>query len=78
MRTPGAPGSTVLSRRAVLIWSGQLEVKRTALAESVRRGNSLEKVNATHMQKYAEMSRKNEAIEKVCFVLSCQFMSAQR
>ena len=40
-------------------------MKRTALAESVRRVNSLEKANTTHLQKYAEMSRKNEAIEKV-------------
>lgn len=40
-------------------------MKRTALAESVRRVNNLEKANTTHLQKYAEMSRKNEAVEKV-------------
>ena len=51
-----------------LIRSGQLEVKRTALMESVRRVNNLEKANTTHLQKYAEMSRRGEALEKVSIV----------
>jgi hypothetical protein len=40
-------------------------VKRNALVESVRRVNNLEKANTTHLQKFADMSRKNEAMEKV-------------
>jgi hypothetical protein len=28
--------------------------------------NNLEKANNTHMQKFADMSRKSEALEKVC------------
>ena len=43
----------------------QLEVKRTALAESLRRVNNLEKANTTHMAHYADISKKNEAMEKV-------------
>ncbi|OXG26587.1 hypothetical protein C361_01348 [Cryptococcus neoformans Tu259-1] len=42
----------------------QLEVKRTALAESVKRVHNLEKANMTHMQKYTEQSRKMEVVEK--------------
>lgn len=43
----------------------QLEVKKTALAESVRRVNNLEKANGTHMAHFADVSKKNEALEKV-------------
>lgn len=43
----------------------QLEVKKTALAESVRRVNNLEKANGTHMTHFADVSKKNEALEKV-------------
>ncbi|WVO14072.1 hypothetical protein L204_101699 [Cryptococcus depauperatus] len=42
----------------------QLEVKRTALTESVKRVHNLEKANSTHLQKYAELSRKMETVEK--------------
>jgi hypothetical protein len=49
----------------------QLEVKRNALVESVRRVNNLEKANATHMAHFTEISKKNEALEKVsCTVTS--------
>ena len=43
----------------------QLQFKRIALAESVKRGHNLERANATHMQKYAEMTRKTEVLDKV-------------
>ncbi|KAL7424217.1 hypothetical protein Q5752_001803 [Cryptotrichosporon argae] len=42
----------------------QLEVKRKALAESVRHVGALERANATHLTKYADLSRKHEALEK--------------
>ncbi|WWC89743.1 uncharacterized protein L201_004668 [Kwoniella dendrophila CBS 6074] len=42
----------------------QLEAKRNALVESVRKVNNLEKANTQHLQKYAEISKKNEALEK--------------
>ncbi|ORY28284.1 hypothetical protein BCR39DRAFT_206519 [Naematelia encephala] len=73
LKLSGEIGNALLQRyealekkyqREVEKFEHQLEVKRTALAESVRRVNNLEKANTTHLQKYAEMSRKNEALEK--------------
>ena len=42
----------------------QLQVKRAALADSVKRVHNLDRANMTHMQRYAEMTRKNEALDK--------------
>ena len=43
----------------------QLLVKRKALEDSVKRVRNLERANTQHLQQYAEMSRKQEALEKV-------------
>jgi len=40
-------------------------VKRTALTESIRHVNNFEKANTLQLQRYAEMTKKSEAIEKV-------------
>jgi hypothetical protein len=41
-------------------------MKRVAMTESVARVHNLEKANTTHLQKFAEVTKKNEALEKVC------------
>ncbi|KAK4685339.1 hypothetical protein P7C73_g4812, partial [Tremellales sp. Uapishka_1] len=53
-----------MSLATIVLTTQQLEVKRTALAESVRHVNNLDRANHTHLQKYAEMTKKNEALEK--------------
>lgn len=40
-------------------------MKRNALAESVRRVNNLERGNLSHMAHFTEITKKNEALEKV-------------
>lgn len=43
----------------------QVEIKRKALADSLRHVANLERANTTHLSKYAELSRAFEALEKV-------------
>ncbi|WWD16113.1 hypothetical protein CI109_100538 [Kwoniella shandongensis] len=73
LKLSGEIGNALLQRyealerklqREVKKYEHQLEVKRTALADSVKRMHNLEKANHTHLQKYAEMSKKTEALEK--------------
>ncbi|KAE8540994.1 hypothetical protein D1P53_002347 [Cryptococcus gattii VGV] len=73
LKLSGEIGSALLQRYELLErkyqneverFQHQLEIKRTALAESVKRVHNLEKANMTHMQKYAEQSRKIEVVEK--------------
>ncbi|WVQ71865.1 hypothetical protein IAR50_001407 [Cryptococcus sp. DSM 104548] len=73
LKMSGELGTALLQRYEILEKKGRkeeeryqrlIEVKRTALAESVKRVHNLEKANTTHMQKYAEMSRKMEVVEK--------------
>ncbi|WWC60949.1 uncharacterized protein I303_103526 [Kwoniella dejecticola CBS 10117] len=51
-------------QREIEKYENQLQVKRNALLESVRKVNNLEKANTQHLQKFAEVSKKNEALEK--------------
>ncbi|OCF45405.1 hypothetical protein I317_00650 [Kwoniella heveanensis CBS 569] len=73
LKLSGEIGNALLQRyealerkyqREVEQYEHQLEVKRTSLAESVKRVNNLEKANHQHLQKFAEMSKKTEALEK--------------
>ncbi|ODN98365.1 hypothetical protein L198_03609 [Cryptococcus wingfieldii CBS 7118] len=73
LKMSGELGTALLQRYEVLEKKNRkegerhqqlIEVKRTALAASVKRVHNLEKANTTHMQKYAEMSRKMEVVEK--------------
>ncbi|WVF72006.1 hypothetical protein IAT40_006817 [Kwoniella sp. CBS 6097] len=73
LKLSGEIGNALLQRyealerkfqREVDKYEHQLEVKRTSLAESVKRVNNLEKANHHHLQKFAEMSKKTEALEK--------------
>jgi tRNA/tmRNA/rRNA uracil-C5-methylase (TrmA/RlmC/RlmD family) len=43
----------------------QVEIKRKALADSLRHVANLERANTTHLAKYAELSHAGEALEKV-------------
>nr|XP_019013690.1 uncharacterized protein I206_01761 [Kwoniella pini CBS 10737]OCF52471.1 hypothetical protein I206_01761 [Kwoniella pini CBS 10737] len=51
-------------KREIERFENQLQLKRNALVESVRKVNNLEKANTQHLQKFAEVSKKNEALEK--------------
>ncbi|WVR05396.1 hypothetical protein IAU60_002410 [Kwoniella sp. DSM 27419] len=73
LKLSGEVGNALLQRyealerkyqREVDKYEHQLEVKRTALAESVKRVNNLEKANDQHMQRFADMSKKTEGLEK--------------
>ncbi|KAK8869623.1 hypothetical protein IAR55_000190 [Kwoniella newhampshirensis] len=73
LKLSGEIGNALLQRyealerkyqREVEKFERQVEVKRKALADSVKRVHNLEKANHTHLQKYAEMSKKTEALEK--------------
>ncbi|WVQ98916.1 hypothetical protein IAU59_006047 [Kwoniella sp. CBS 9459] len=73
LKLSGEIGNALLQRyealerkyqREVEKYEHQLEVKRTSLAENVKRVNNLGKANHQHLQKYAEMSKKTEALEK--------------
>ncbi|WVQ78526.1 hypothetical protein IAT38_000612 [Cryptococcus sp. DSM 104549] len=73
LKLSGEIGNALLNRSEVLErkyqkeverYEKQLDVKRTALADSVKRVHNLEKANHTHLQKYAELSRKMETVEK--------------
>ncbi|WRT67309.1 uncharacterized protein IL334_004278 [Kwoniella shivajii] len=73
LKLSGEIGNALLQRYEVLErkyqrevdkYENQLEVKRNALVESVRKVNNLEKANTQHLQKYAEVSKKYEGLEK--------------
>ncbi|WVW82888.1 hypothetical protein I302_104901 [Kwoniella bestiolae CBS 10118] len=73
LKLSGEIGNALLQRyealerkyqREVEKYENQLQVKRNALVESVKKVNNLEKANTQHLQKFAEISKKNEALEK--------------
>lgn len=42
----------------------QVEIKRKALADSLRHVANLERANTTHIKKYADLSQSYESLEK--------------
>jgi hypothetical protein len=45
------------------------------LIESAKHANNLERANGTHLQKFADISRKNEALEKVSPLVSAYILT---
>ncbi|WVQ69886.1 uncharacterized protein L199_008109 [Kwoniella botswanensis] len=73
LKLSGEIGNALLQRyealeckhqREVEKYENQLQVKRNALVECMKKVNNLEKANTQHLQKFAEVSKKNEALEK--------------